>query len=216
MTSDITLTKGPIGVIWINFKEIDSTNEKAHSFALEGFREGTIITADRQTKGRGRRGHIWHSPEGGLYCSIILKPNIKTKDIPLFERIAGIAVCETIANLVPQKPKIKAPNDILIRGKKVAGILIESKGREDMPAYLIIGIGINCWGDLDSFPSHLKMRVTTLSQEAKHLITPSVTLDVLLTFMNKWYNIFLSGKTVRISNYWEKLLKEDPSCQVCS
>ncbi|MGA1839468.1 MAG: biotin--[acetyl-CoA-carboxylase] ligase [bacterium] len=216
MTSDITLTKGPIGVIWINFKEIDSTNEKAHSLALDGFREGTVITADRQTKGRGRRGNSWYSPEGGLYCSIILKPNIRTKDASLFERMTGIAVCETIANLVPQKPEIKAPNDILISGKKVAGILIEAKGRDERPAYLITGIGINCWGDLESFPSCLKIRVTTLSHEAGHLITPSVTLDVLLKYMNKWYNIFLSGKKVRISNYWEKLLKEGSSCPVCS
>lgn len=214
MTSDITLTKGPIGATWINFKEIDSTNEKAHSLAHEGFREGTVITADIQTRGRGRRGNSWHSPEGGLYCSIILKPNISTKDIPLIERMAGIAVCETIANLIPQGPKIKAPNDILIEGKKVAGILIEAKGREDRPAYLIMGIGINCWGDLDSFPSYLKKRITTLSHEAGHLITPSETLDVLLKFMNKWYNIFLSGKTVRISEYWEKLLKEGSSCPV--
>jgi BirA family biotin operon repressor/biotin-[acetyl-CoA-carboxylase] ligase len=216
MTSDITLTKRPIGSIWINFKEIDSTNEKAHSLALEGFRDGTVITADRQTKGRGRRGNLWHSPEGGLYCSIILKPNIKTKNTPLFEKMVGIAVCETIASLVSQKPTIKTPNDILINGKKVAGILIEAKGRKDMPAYIIIGIGINCLGNLDSFPSYLKMKVTTLSREAKHLITPYKTLDVLLNFINKWYNIFLSGEIVRISNHWEKLLQEGPSCPICS
>jgi BirA family biotin operon repressor/biotin-[acetyl-CoA-carboxylase] ligase len=216
MTSDITLSKEPIGVIWINFKEIDSTNEKAHSLALQGFREGTVITADRQTKGRGRRGNLWYSPEGGLYCSIILKPNIMIKETTLFEKIIGIAVWETVRNFVHLKPRIKAPNDILIKGKKVAGILIEAKGRKDRLAYLVIGIGINCCGDLDSFPSDLKIRVTTLSQEAKRLITPSETLDVLLTFMNKWYNIFLSGEIVKISNHWAKLLQEGPSCPVCS
>lgn len=216
MTSCITLIKEPIGVIWINFKEIDSTNEKAHSLAYQGFRDGTVITADRQTKGRGKRGNLWHSPEGGLYCSIILKPNIMTKDITLFEKIVGIAVLETITNLVPQKTRIKAPNDILIKGKKVAGILIEAKGRKYKPAYLVIGIGINCLGDLDSFPSDLKIRVTTLSQEANRLITPSETLEILLTYMNKWYNIFLSGEIVEISNQWEKLLKEGSSCQVFS
>lgn len=216
MISDITLSKGPIGLILVNFREVDSTNEKAHSLALQGFREGTVITADRQTKGRGRRGNLWHSPEGGLYCSIILKPNIKTKDTPLFERMVVIAVCETIANLVPQKPTIKAPNDILIKGKKVAGILIEAKGTKDRLAYLVIGIGINCWGDLDSFPSDLKIKATTLSQEAKRLITPSETLDVLIAFMNKCYNIFLSGEIVKISDHWKKLLQEGPSCPVCS
>lgn len=207
MTSDITLSKEPIGDIWINFKEIDSTNERAHLLALQGFRDGTVITADRQTKGKGRRGNLWYSPEGGLYCSIILKPDIMIKDATLFEKFVGIAVWETVKNLVPQKPRLKAPNDILIKGKKVAGILIEAKGIKDSLNYLVIGIGINCWGDMDAFPSGLKIRVTTLSQEAKHLITPSETLDVLLAFMNKWYNVFLSGEILRISENWDKLIR---------
>ena len=79
MISEITLIKKPIGTVWINFKKIDSTNEKAHSLALQGAKEGTVVTADSQTKGRGRRGNLWHSPEGGLFCSIILRPNIKSQ-----------------------------------------------------------------------------------------------------------------------------------------
>lgn len=216
MASEITLIKKPIGTVLINFKEIDSTNKMAHSFALQGFKEGTVIIADRQIRGRGRRGNIWHSPEGGLYCSIILRPNVTPKETTIFEKIAGISVWETIARLVPQRPRIKAPNDVLIKKKKVAGILIEAKGRKDRLSHLIIGIGINCWGDLGSFPSDLESRVTNLSQEAKRFITPSETLDVLLPFVNKWYHVFLSGEIVRISNHWEKLLQEGSSCPVCS
>lgn len=216
MTSEITLIKEPIGIVWINFKEVDSTNKEAHSLALQGFKEGTVVTADRQTKGRGRRGNLWHSPEGGLYCSIILRPKIMPKEIIIFEKIAGIAVWETITHLVPQKSVIKLPNDVLIKGKKVAGILIETKGGKDKLTHLIIGIGINCYGNLASFPSDLKSRVTSLSQEADHLITPSETLDVLLTFINKWYNVFLSREIVLIFNQWEKLLREGSSCPTCS
>jgi len=216
MTSKITLINEQIGAVWINFKKIDSTNKKAHSLALQGIKEGTVVTADMQTKGKGRRGNFWHSPEGGLYCSIILRPKITLKETMLFEKIVGIAVWETIAHFIPQKPRIKAPNDILIKGKKVAGILIEVKGNKDRLIYLIIGIGINCWGSLDSFPYDLRSKVTTLSQETDRFITPSETLDVFLTFMNKWYHVFLSGEIVRISNQWEKLLQEGTSCPVCS
>ena len=208
MTSEFTLIKEPIGIVWINFKKIDSTNKKAHSLALQGVKEGTVVTADIQTKGKGRRGNLWHSPEGGLYCSIILRPKIMLKDTVLFERLVGIAVWETVSHFVPKIPKIKVPNDVLIKGKKVAGILIEAKGRKDKLIHLVIGIGINCQGNLDSFPSDLKFKVTTISQEAERFVTPSEILDVLLTFLNKWYNIFLSGEIIQISNQWEKLLKE--------
>ena len=96
MRSKIDISHGPIGTVWINFKEVESTNKKAHSMAIQGFKEGTVVTADQQTKGRGRRGRLWHSPEGNLYCSIILRPKIISDDLILLEKIAGLAVWETI------------------------------------------------------------------------------------------------------------------------
>ncbi|MGA1795718.1 MAG: biotin--[acetyl-CoA-carboxylase] ligase [bacterium] len=199
----------------INFKEVDSTNERAHAFARQGFREGTVITADRQTKGRGRRGSRWCSPKGGLYCSIILRPKLSPEATGIFEKMAGIAVWETAAALVPKRPLIKVPNDLLIEGRKVAGILIEARGRRDIIDYLVIGIGINCTEGLEHFPVDLRSRITTLSEEAGRPVRPAETLRILLARMNRWYASFLSGGGKDIAGQWELLVGEG-ACQVCS
>ena len=208
MLSSNGLKDNPIGVIHIDLKEVSSTNEKAHSLALQGFKDGTVITAHSQTGGRGRRGHRWHSPKGGLYCSIILRPNISTDETKLVEKIAGIAVWETIAQLVPERPVLKIPNDVLIEGRKVAGILIETRSKEDNLDYVIIGIGINCTGDLNAFPDQLKKMATTLSEVAGRTIYPSEVLNILIRHMNKWYKIFLAGDINEISKQWDQLAPE--------
>lgn len=212
MTSEITLNNNQIGSILLELIETASTNEEAHSLALQGFNEGTVITAKRQTKGRGRRGNHWCSPDGGLYCSIILRPDIAPKDAWIFEKLTCIAVWQTIADLIKQNPILKPPNDILIRGKKVAGILIESRGGEERLDYIVAGIGINCSILADSFPSDLMARVTTLSRETGLNIQPSDALKVFISYMNHWYNCFLSGETKRISDLWERLVLEGVSC----
>ncbi|MBN2372871.1 biotin--[acetyl-CoA-carboxylase] ligase [bacterium] len=195
MTSEITLNNNKIGFILLELMETSSTNEDAHSIALQGFKDGSVITAKRQTKGRGRRGNRWCSPEGGLYCSIILRPDIAAKDGWIFERLTCIAVWHTIAESINKNPELKPPNDLLFRGKKVAGILIESRGGEERLDYIVAGIGINCSTPLDSFPPDLRARVTTLSHESGMDIHPSGVLKTLMKQMNHWYNLFLSGET---------------------
>lgn len=212
MFSEKTLSDGPIGSVCINFKEIDSTNEKAHTLAFQGVQEGTVVTADRQTKGRGRRGRHWCSPEGGLYCSIILRPDISPDETILFEKMAGIALWETIDHFVPGKARVKVPNDILIKGKKLAGILIEAKWRKGKLQHLITGVGINCTGDLYSLPKELNARITNLSKEKGHLVLPSETLNILIRFMNKWYNILMSADSDAISCRWKALVEEGLAC----
>ncbi|MGA1792308.1 MAG: biotin--[acetyl-CoA-carboxylase] ligase [bacterium] len=215
MISERTLSDGPIGSVWINFKEIDSTNEKAHALAFQGVQEGTVVTADRQTKGRGRRGRHWYSPEGGLYCSIILRPDISPDETVMFERMAGIALWETINHFVPEKARVKVPNDILIKGKKVAGILIEAKWRKGKLHHLITGVGINCTGDLDSLPKELNARITNISNEKGRLVLPSETLNILIQFMNKWYSILMSGDIDAIYRRWKALVEEGMACPNC-
>jgi len=212
MTSENTLNDGLIGSVLINFKEIDSTNEKAHTLAFQGFQEGTVVTADLQTKGRGRRGRHWYSPEGGLYCSIILRPDISPDDIIMFERMAGIALWETIHHFVPEEVGLKEPNDILIKGKKVAGLLIEAKWRKGKLQHLITGVGINCTGDLDSLPKDLNSRITSLSKERGRLVSPSEALNILIRFMNQWYKILMSGDADGISNRWKALVEGGMAC----
>jgi len=127
-----------------HYDKIDSTNSKAYELAETGVDEGTIVIAESQTHGRGRLGRKWVSPEpGGVYMSIILRPDLGTDEIPAITIVAAGAVARTIKKVCGLDPGIKWPNDILINGKKICGILTEIKAQPDMVDFLVLGIGVN-------------------------------------------------------------------------
>src|SRR4030067_3314014 len=114
------------------FNAIDSTNSHAHKLAKEGAQNGTVVLAESQSKGKGRLGRRWFSPFGvNIYLSIILRPQMPTSQIPLLTFAAAIAVAKSIRDVTNLDADIKWPNDILIRGKKVAGILSEMGAEKD-------------------------------------------------------------------------------------
>lgn len=126
------------------YKEIDSTNSKAHLLARNGAREGTVIIADYQTKGKGRYQRKWISPRGeNLLFSIILRPKKVPNQVPFLTHITARAVKESIETLTNLPCTLKRPNDVLIGGKKVCGILTESKSRDRILEYVVVGVGIN-------------------------------------------------------------------------
>ena len=119
------------------YSSLSSTMEKSRELAEKGEKEGTVVVAERQSKGRGRWGRDWFSPQGGLYFSLILKPGEKklAKPLPI---LAGLSLKKAIKKITGLDSRMKLPNDILINGRKVAGILME---RTD--SFLILGMGIN-------------------------------------------------------------------------
>ncbi|MDD5190894.1 MAG: biotin--[acetyl-CoA-carboxylase] ligase [Dehalococcoidales bacterium] len=133
-----------LGTRILHYTEVTSTQDLAAALAREGAGEGIAIIAEEQTHGRGRKGRQWVSPrEGGIYISIVLRPDLKpfqTIQIPL---VAGIALCRAIQMVTPALPRIKWPNDIVIDGKKVAGILTEISAEVDAVNYVVLGVGIN-------------------------------------------------------------------------
>lgn len=130
------------------FQRVSSTMEIAHELAVAGAAEGTLLWAVRQDQGRGRLGRTWESPEGGLYCSLILRPNRPQTDIPQLSLVAGLAVVEGIRQLAQISPSIRWPNDVLIDEKKVCGILVEVRD-----GAVVVGIGINVTTKLSDLPS---------------------------------------------------------------
>ena len=109
------------------YEKIGSTNDEARRFARKGKPEGFLVLSDRQTSGKGRFRRTWYSPgKTGLYCSLILRPPIPLSKISPLTILAGVAVLKTIQNEISLTPLLKWPNDLLINGKKVCGILIES------------------------------------------------------------------------------------------
>lgn len=126
------------------FSEIDSTNEAVKRLARSKEVEGTTVIADKQTAGKGRLGRVWDSPSGtNIFMSILLRPQIKPDKASQITLIAGLAMCETIREATGLDAKIKWPNDIVINGKKVCGILTEMSAEIDCINYVVVGIGVN-------------------------------------------------------------------------
>jgi BirA family transcriptional regulator, biotin operon repressor / biotin---[acetyl-CoA-carboxylase] ligase len=125
------------------FREIDSTMDVARELAKQGVGDGTIVIAEAQSRGRGRLSREWLSPEGGIYFTIVLRPSISPAYAPRINLMASVAVAATIGKLFGLKAEVKWPNDVLIGGRKVCGILAEMEAEMDAVNFVNVGIGIN-------------------------------------------------------------------------
>ena len=145
------------------YEEIDSTNRAASEWASQGAPEGSIVVADHQPAGRGRLDRQWFSPPGGsLLFSLILRPSIVTEDLGLLNLAAATAVCGAVAE-EGVEPKVKWPNDVLVDGRKVAGILSEASLVSNRAAGLILGVGINVNVAEETFPQELREAAGSIS-----------------------------------------------------
>ena len=142
----------------LHLREIDSTNERARALAVAGAPHGTVVTAGVQTAGRGRQGRTWTAPPG---TALLLSLVVRELD-PLLPLRAGLAV----ADLAGAAARVKWPNDVLVDGRKVAGILVEARPQE---AWAVIGIGINAAVDLAQLPPELRDRAGTLGRSPDEL-----------------------------------------------
>ena len=167
----------------IYFDSIDSTNAYAKK-EIDRLKDGTVILAERQTAGRGRRGRGWLSPEGtGIWMSIVLKPDIPPREGIKMTQIAVAAVCKSIRELTKLDALIKWPNDIVVNGKKVCGILTEMAGELNEINYIVIGIGINV--NMKDFPDKIKEHASSLFIEGSKKIDRKILLvDILKRFEN--------------------------------
>ena len=144
--------------------QIDSTNEEIKRNLAANLPEGAVVIADHQTHGRGRQGRSWYSePATGLYLSTLLKPNLPPEDLACLTLMAGVATVSAIQQQTSALTKLKWPNDILLNGKKIAGILCECIAEPGSHPSIIIGIGINL--NHTSFPESLQDIATSLKME---------------------------------------------------
>jgi BirA family biotin operon repressor/biotin-[acetyl-CoA-carboxylase] ligase len=165
-------------------REVDSTNRLARDLAIAGAAEGTIIVAEAQTAGRGRKRRTWYSPPGeGIYLSLVLRPGFQPAEAPKTTLLAGVALAEALLPVVPNRVTIKWPNDILAGGKKVAGILVEAATQIDAIDYMIVGIGINVNTPAEGFPAELREKATSLAAEIGH---PVSRADIIGDFLERF------------------------------
>lgn len=145
------------------FDSLDSTQSVAHKLAEQGAGEGTLVLAEQQTAGRGRMGRSWHSPKGkGIWMSLVLRPQIPVHFTPQLTLLVAVALCRTIRKIEPLPVAIKWPNDLLIEGKKISGILLESSAEDERLKYVIAGIGISVNLRDEDYPDELREIGTSL------------------------------------------------------
>lgn len=184
-----------MGVDIHSFKTIGSTNEVAKRMAESNFPEGTLVIAEKQTKGRGRLGRSWHSPSGkGLYFSIILRPKLTFERLLALSLVAGLAVCRAIDGFTGLTASLKWPNDCLINGKKVAGILVELTAELDQVSYAIMGVGINVNTSKKDFPTRLSSKATSLAiEKGIHIDRAAFLRKILFEFEKSYHNFVRYG-----------------------
>ena len=141
----------------------------ARDLAQQGAPEGTIVVADEQTAGRGRGGHVWYSPpEQSLYLSVVLRPTLTARHASWITMIAALAARDVIAEVIPSATaRIKWFNDVLLNGRKVGGILVESSITGDQFDYAVLGVGLNVNTTFDSAPLDVQASATSLLNECK-------------------------------------------------
>ena len=187
------------------FNEVDSTNEVAKYLAEEGAEDGTVVVAEIQNKGKGRRGKTWISPPGGIWMSVILRPEIPPHRASQLTLVTGVVVAKTIKEELNIDVGIKWPNDILIGKKKVCGILTEVNATLDKVNYLVVGIGIDMNVDVPMLPSDLQKGATSLKNELDTEINGALLVQRFLLNFENIYNDFKDGKFPEILDEWRAM-----------
>lgn len=186
-----------IGQTVFAYNSVKSTNDIAATMAAAKTPapHGTIITANEQTKGRGRLGRSWHSPPGnGIYLSIILRPKFSPEKAPGISIMTALALTETINKLLPGRVQIKWPNDIFINGKKTSGILTELSAEKNKINHLIVGVGINVNQPPGSFPDEIKDTATSIRKVLRKKTNRAKLLKSFLLNFEKEYELYCKSQ----------------------
>jgi BirA family transcriptional regulator, biotin operon repressor / biotin---[acetyl-CoA-carboxylase] ligase len=185
------------------YDSVESTNTLAHVFAKNGASSGTVITADFQSKGRGRHQHTWQGAKGeNIMVSVILRPETVMERLTLLPMAVAVAVAETIEDCTPLFPEIKWPNDVLIDHKKISGILLESSYSANRLEYVIVGIGLNV--NQTTFSSELESRATSLQLECKRTFEFAPLFIRLMKSLDENYFYFVEEQDIAIREAWKQ------------
>ena len=186
------------------YKEVSSTNTVAKFLSMNHAKNGTVVISEKQTQAKGRSGKSWESPLGGVWLSIILKPNVEQSKFPLITLATGVAVAKTLEKIGVENPEIKWPNDIMINGKKVCGILTEAVAKFNTVENVIIGVGIDANLDASQFPKELQAGTTTLKDELKREGNENLLIKIFLEEFEKISELFNHKGYEDILKEWRK------------
>jgi BirA family biotin operon repressor/biotin-[acetyl-CoA-carboxylase] ligase len=186
------------------YSSIDSTQNKCQELAKEGAPEGTLVVADQQVGGKGRLGRVWHSPRGAnISMSLLLRPKLELQKCPQLTLLTAVAIVETLREWYAIPAQIKWPNDILIDGKKVCGILTELNAESDRIHFLIIGIGINVNTRPEQFPEEVRDIATSLRIAKGEPLRRVPLIQHILLRLEELYHLYLEEGFAPIKHRWE-------------
>lgn len=198
------------------FDTIDSTNTKAQELAEKGYPSGTLVVADKQESGKGRRGRSWVSPSGtGIFMTLMIKPDINPNNASMLTLVAALAVAKAITSVTGEEAMIKWPNDIVVNGKKVCGILTEMNAQFDYINHIVVGIGINVHNE--SFPEEISQMASSLMIEAggKRFHRAQIIAETM-SYFEQYYDIFLKTQDLSalVREYDKLLVNRNKSVRV--
>ncbi len=193
--------EGKIGHKIRHYFRTDSTNSVAMALAAKGAAHGTVVVAEEQTAGRGRLGRAWHSEKSsGIYVSVILRPPLAPSAAPMLTLMAGLAVHQAILSSTNLGADIRWPNDVLVAGRKVCGILTEMNAELDRLHSVVLGIGINV--NHRAMPEDLKAIATSLRMETGKPVSRAHVLVALLKELEKHYQLLLGEGGQAVAARW--------------
>jgi BirA family biotin operon repressor/biotin-[acetyl-CoA-carboxylase] ligase len=184
-----------LGCQRIELAECGSTNDEAGRLARAGAKHGTVVIADAQKAGRGRDGRVWESSVGGLYLSAVLRPPLPLLDVPPMTLAIGIGVCDA-ARTAGAAAVLKWPNDVLVGGRKLSGVLVEAQSQGGKLDAVIVGIGVNLTNEV---PAH----AISLAEASGHSVDRGAFVTTLLSGVERWVDRYIASGLEAIIPAWQ-------------
>jgi BirA family biotin operon repressor/biotin-[acetyl-CoA-carboxylase] ligase len=191
----------PLGYVLHAFDRVESTNDEARRLAEQGAAAGAVVVAAEQVRGRGRHGRAWASPPGNLYASLLLRPDCSVAEAAQLSLVASLALAEALVGLAPPDAdvRVKWPNDVLVRGAKVAGLLLESaSGPQERVEWVVVGSGVN----IASAPADTPYPATALRYQGFPPVTPMLVLERYLGVLDGWLDRWRTGRFAAVRPAW--------------
>lgn len=200
----VSLASEVVGHPTVAFDSVTSTNDIAKDLALHGAPDGLAVVARSQTQGRGRRGRAWISlPDQAVYLSVLLRPPWKAQEATWLGVLGGIAAAEAVAEAGVPELLIKWPNDVLVRGRKIGGVLVEPRVGDDDLAFAVLGIGINVAQRPDEWPEELRAIATSCAGEGVRVERDRM-IRLTLQRLDHWYRALLAGERQSLLDAWSR------------
>jgi BirA family transcriptional regulator, biotin operon repressor / biotin---[acetyl-CoA-carboxylase] ligase len=200
------LATGELGRKIHSFDELESTNDEAHRLAELGALHGEVVVADFQSRGRGRRNRTWVAPRGkSVTLSVVLRPMVPPVRAPEITLVAAIAVVEAARELGAQSARIKWPNDIECKGRKIAGLLTELRAEADRVRHAVLGVGFNVSLQMSDFPEELRPTATSLLIESGERQARPLVCARLLEHLEEWLSLHETEGFGPVADRWREL-----------